>query len=157
MAKFRSLLVLDVSPSVLQAPGALVIDVTCPGIAPCVLVIMASHPAVCALIHSRTAPTFHAVTLTDNLNGLGKVPAATMRQSVGAENGNGAGVVGRLGLWTSCASRMNAPSGIKSNDGITAGDLGCCAGMGAAIADLTALGRIDKVMSSMVFQTRKNS
>jgi hypothetical protein len=104
------------------------------------LVVMADHPAVCALIHSRTAPTFHAVTRSDNLNGLGKVPAATIRHSVGAENGNGAGVVGRLGLWTSCASRMNALSGIKSNDGITAMGFCCCTGMVAAITVLAALG-----------------
>ena len=116
------------------------------------VLLMAVHPAVCALIHSRTAPTFHAVTRSDNLNGLGKVPAATIRHSVGAENGNGAGVAGRLGLWTSCASRMKALSGIKSNDGITAMGFSGCTGMVTAFAVLTALGRIDKLMSSMVFQ-----
>ena len=73
-----------------------------------------------------------------------------MRHSVGAENGNGAGVVGRLGLWTSCASRMKALSGIKSNDGITAVGFCGCNVMVAAIAVLAALGLIDK-LTSMIF------
>ena len=115
---------LIVAVVVLQPPAAFLLGVSFPGFSPLVVLDMADHPAVCALIHSRTAPTFHAVTLSDNLNGLGKVPAATLRHSVGAENGNGAGVVGRLGLWTSCASRMKALSGIKSNDGIAA--IGFC-------------------------------
>jgi hypothetical protein len=104
---------------------------------------MADHPAVCALIHSRTAPTLHAVTLADNLYGFGKVPAATLRQSVGALNGRGAGMVGRLGLWTSCASRMNALSGITSNDGVAAVGFGCFTGIGAAIAGDKILGLCD--------------
>lgn len=81
------------------------------------------------MIQLRTSPTFQHVTRSDNLMGLGKVPAFTLRHSVGAENGRGAGVVGRLGLWTSCASRMKALSGRVSNDGISTAGLMGCAGM----------------------------
>ena len=50
-----------------------------------------------------------------------------MRHSVGAENGNGAGCFGRFGLWTNCASRINALSGSASKmDGVM---VGFCAGM----------------------------
>ena len=55
---------------------------------------------------------------SDSLTGLGNVPAFTLRQSVGAENGSGAGRPGRLGLCTKCDSRMNALSGNSSNEGI---------------------------------------
>ena len=72
------------------------------------------YAATCAVIHARTVPTFQAVTRSDSLIGLGNVPAFTMRQSVGAEKGRGAGVSGRLGLCTSCDSRMNALSGSAS-------------------------------------------
>ena len=54
---------------------------------------------------------FHAVTRADSLTGLGKEPAFTLRQRVGALKGSGAGVPGRLGLCTNCDSRMNALSG----------------------------------------------
>ena len=53
-----------------------------------------------AAIHARTVPTFQAVTLSDSLCGRGKVPFFTLRHKVGAENGNGAGVV-VFGLCTS--------------------------------------------------------
>lgn len=66
-------------------------------------------------IQARTAPTFQAVTLTESLMGFGKVPSFTLRQRVGALKGKGAGVLGRLGLWTSWDSRMNALSGKTSN------------------------------------------
>ena len=84
-----------------KLPAAFFMGVCFPGFSPRLFWVMADYPAVCALIHSRTAPTFQAVTLADNLNGAGNVPAATFRHSVGAENGSGAGLVGRLGLWTS--------------------------------------------------------
>lgn len=95
---------------------------------------MVIHPAIRALIQARTSPTFHAVTRWDNLYGGGKVAAFTLRHKVGAENGSGAGVEGRLWLCTSCASRMNALSGSKSNDGITA------TGWAGAAAVLAATG-----------------
>lgn len=66
----------------------------------------------------RTSTTRHAVMRSDNFNGLGKVPAATLRHSVGALNGKGAAMLGRLGLCTSCASRINALSGSSSNSRI---------------------------------------
>lgn len=66
------------------------------------------------LIQARTSPTFQAVTLSDKRCGLGNVPAFTFRQRVGALNGRGTGVLGRFGLCTSCASRMNALSGSAS-------------------------------------------
>jgi hypothetical protein len=68
----------------------------------------------CAVIHARTSLTFQQVTLSDNLMGLGNVPADTLRHNVGALNGNGAGCSGLLGLRTSCDSRMNALSGNAS-------------------------------------------
>lgn len=89
------------------------------------------------------SPTFQAVTRSDSLTGFGKVPAFTLRQSVGAENGRGAGLLGCLGLWTSCASRMKAPSGRASNDGMIAA--GFSAGMLAAIGVLLAVGFGDTV------------
>ena len=69
----------------------------------------------CAVIHARTSLTFQHVKRSDNLMGLGKVPAATLRHKVGALNGSGAGCAGRLGLSTRCASRTNALSGSASN------------------------------------------
>ena len=93
------------------------------------------------------SPTFQAVTRSDNLTGLGNVPAFTLRHSVGAENGKGAGLSGCLGLWTSCVSRMNALSGRVSNDGIVGA--GVCAGMAAAsgvLADLGFTGILKAVM-----------
>jgi hypothetical protein len=68
----------------------------------------------CAVIHARTVPTFQAVTRSESLIGLGNVPAFTLRHSVGALNGRGAGVSGLLGLCTSCDSRINALSGSAS-------------------------------------------
>ena len=102
-----------------------------------------SYAWLCAVIQARTAPTFQQVTRSDNLMGLGNLPAATSRHNVGAENGRGAGVVGRLGLWTSCASRMNALSGRVSNDGISAASLMDCAGMLADIGVCFAVGFCD--------------
>lgn len=54
---------------------------------------------------------FHAVTRADSLAGAGNVPARTIRHSVGAENGSGAVLFGRLGLRTSCDSRNHALPG----------------------------------------------
>jgi hypothetical protein len=88
----------------------------------------------CAANQARIEPTFQAVTRSDNFTGFGKLPFFTLRQSVGAENGSGAGLSGCLGLWTSCASRMNAPSGSASNDGIVGDE--DCAGMHDAIGVL---------------------
>ena len=102
-----------------------------------------SYAWLCAVIQARTAPTFQQVTRSDSLMGLGNLPAATSRHNVGAENGRGAGVVGRLGLWTSCASRMKALSGRVSNDGIAAAGLWACAGMVAAIGVCFAVGLYD--------------
>ena len=111
----------------LMPPAAFFMGVALPGFAPCGVVLIAGHRPVCALIQSRTSPTRHAVTLSDNLNGLGNVPAATLRHNVGAEKGRGAGVSGRFGLCTSCDSRMNALAGSASKtDGWM---VGCCAGM----------------------------
>ena len=101
---------------------------------------MVIHPAIWALIHARTSPTFHAVTRWDNLYGGGKVAAFTLRHKVGAENGSGAGVEGRLWLCTSCASRMNALSGSKSNDGITATSWAGAAAMLTATGGMLWLG-----------------
>lgn len=50
--------------------------------------------------------------------GFGNVPSLTFRQSVGAENGSGAPISGRLGFWTSCDSRIKALSGRASNEDI---------------------------------------
>jgi len=63
-----------------------------------VVIVATCYAIACAAIQARTVPTFQAVTRSDNLHGLGNVPAFTLRHSVGAENGNGAGVSGRLGL-----------------------------------------------------------
>lgn len=76
----------------------------------------------------------------------------TMRQSVGALNGSGAGVPGRLGLCTSCASRMKALSGSASNDGIV--EVGFCAGMLTAIGDLGDMGLCDISGVLVKLQTR---
>ncbi len=98
------------------------------------------HPAalVCAAIQARTAPTCQAVTRSDNLMGLGNVPAFTLRHSVGALKGRGAGVSGRDGLWTSWDSRMNALSDSASN---IEGLMGAfCAGMLDAIGVLAGAG-----------------
>ena len=72
------------------------------------------HAETCAVIQARTSPTVKAVTRSESLMGLGNVPAFTLRHSVGAEKGRGSGVSGRLGLCTSCASRMKALSGRAS-------------------------------------------
>jgi hypothetical protein len=88
----------------------------------------------CAAIHARTSLTLHPVTRWDNLTGAGNVPSFTLRQSVGALKGSGAGAPGRFGLCTSCDSRMNALSGRWSNDGIVGVDL--CAGVLDAIGVL---------------------
>ena len=82
----------------------------------------------------------------ESLTGAGNCPAATLRHSVVPEKGSGAGVFGRFRLCTSCDSRMNAPSGIRSNDGI--GDVaavgwGVCAVGGAAFGFCFALGLYD--------------
>jgi hypothetical protein len=95
----------------------------------------------CAVIHARTSLTFQHVTRSDNLMGLGKVPAATLRHRVGALNGNGAGCSGRLGLSTSCASRTNALSGSASNTECWIA--GLCAGMLDAIGALGEVGLCD--------------
>jgi hypothetical protein len=79
-----------------------------------VCIMAALYAVACAVIQARTVPTFQAVTRSDNLCGLGNVPAFTLRHKVGAEKGRGAGVSGRLGLCTSCDSRMNALSGRAS-------------------------------------------
>ena len=39
----------------------------------------------CASIHARTSSALHAVTLADNLTGLGNVPCLTLRHRVVAE------------------------------------------------------------------------
>lgn len=70
--------------------------------------------------------------------GLGKVPAFTLRHSVGAEKGKGAGVSGLLGLCTSCASRMKALSGRASKTDWWM--VVFCAGMLAAIGGLRPVG-----------------
>ena len=72
------------------------------------------HDETCAVIQARTSPTLKAVTRSESLMGFGNVPAFTLRHSVGAEKGRGAGVSGLLGLCTSCASRMKALSGSAS-------------------------------------------
>ena len=76
------------------------------------------------------APTFHAVTRSDNLTGFGNVPPFTLRHSVGALKGSGAGLSGRLELWTNCDSRMKALSGNSSKHGIAAM---CRAGASAGV------------------------
>lgn len=73
------------------------------------------HAASWAISQALTEPTFQAVTRSDSLIGFGKVPAFTLRHKVGALNGSGAVLVGRLALWTSCASRTYALSGSASN------------------------------------------
>jgi len=65
------------------------------------LVMVCLYTAACAAIHARTSPTFQHVTRIESLMGFGNMPLATMRQSVGAEKGRGAGVSGRFGLCTS--------------------------------------------------------
>ena len=75
----------------------------------------------------------------DNLNGAGNVPAATLRHSVGPENGSGAARSGRLGLRTRCDSRIRALSGSVSNDGMVSAGFGACAGILAAIGFCLAL------------------
>ena len=90
--------ILVVAVVVCKPPAAFFMGVALPGFAPCGVVLMADHRPVCALIQSRTSPTRHAVTLSDNLNGFGNVPAATFRHKVGAEKGRGAGLSGRFGL-----------------------------------------------------------
>lgn len=47
--------------------------------------------------------------------GLGNVPAFTLRQSVGAEKGRGAGALGRFGFCTIVDTRMYALSASASN------------------------------------------
>jgi hypothetical protein len=79
-----------------------------------VVIIIAPYTDACAVIHARTSPTFQQVTLSDNLIGLGNVPAATLRHSVGALKGSGAGWSGRLGLLTSCDSRIKPLAGKSS-------------------------------------------
>jgi hypothetical protein len=78
--------------------------------------IMATpYAAACAVIHALTSLTFQQVTLSDNLIGLGNVPAATLRHNVGALNGSGATTLSAFfGLRTSCDSRTNALSGSAS-------------------------------------------
>jgi hypothetical protein len=93
-----------------------------------------SYALACAAIQARTSPTLQAVTRSESFTGFTNVPFFTLRQRVGAENGKGAGLSGCLGLWTSCDSRMNAPSGSASNDGIV-GDV-VCSGMLDAIGVL---------------------
>jgi hypothetical protein len=97
----------------------------------------------CAVIQARTAPTFQAVTRSESFDGLGNVPAFTLRQRVGALKGNGAGVDGRLGLCTSCASRMKALSGRASNEGIAAAERWTCNVVIAVIGVCFALGLDD--------------
>jgi hypothetical protein len=83
-----------------------------------VLIVMAQPfqtVAVCWSIQALTSPTLQAVTRSDSRCGFGKVPAFTLRHRVGALKGRGAGVSGRLGLCTSCDSRMNALSDKESN------------------------------------------
>jgi len=106
-----------------------------------VLFMATLYAVACAAIQARTVPTFQAVTRSDNLMGLGNVPFFTLRHSVGAENGKGAGLLGCLGLWTRCASRMYALSGRVSNDGIVG--VVDCAGMLAAIGVLGLAGFSD--------------
>jgi len=56
------------------------------------------HAASWAISQALTEPTFQAVTRSDSLIGFGKVPAFTLRHKVGALNGSGAVLVGRLTL-----------------------------------------------------------
>jgi hypothetical protein len=100
-----------------------------------------AYAMACAVIHARTVPTFQAVTRSDNFTGLGNVPAFTLRQRVGALNGNGAGWSGRLGLCTSCDSRINALSGSASK--IELWMIAFDAGMLDAIGVLGAVGLRD--------------
>lgn len=55
---------------------------------------MVPHAALCAWVarNWRTAPTFHALTLSDNFTGLGNWPALHLRQSVADENGTTSGI-----------------------------------------------------------------
>lgn len=87
---------------------------------------------------------------SDSLIGFGKVPALTLRQSVGAENGNGVGRSGRFGLCTRCDSRIKALSGSVSNDGITDVAVGGGAVMGVETGELIALVLDDTVSLRLV-------
>jgi hypothetical protein len=103
----------------------------------------APYAAVCAVIHSRTAPHFQAVTRADNLQGAGNLPAFTMRHNVGAENGNGATALsGLFGLRTSCDSRSHALSGSESNTdcvGVVVAAAGASVAVGLVGALLTVV------------------
>lgn len=101
-----ALVVLVCRPLALVASAAFFVVVGC--------VMAIPYTAACAAIQARTAPTLNAVTRSDSFIGLGNVPAFTLRQSVGAEKGSGAGESGRFGLCTSCDSRMKALSGRAS-------------------------------------------
>jgi len=70
------------------------------GFVPYLVVLMAGHRPVCALIHSRISPTRHAVMRSPSFTGLGKVPALTLRQKVAGENGKGTRRFGYLGSRT---------------------------------------------------------
>jgi hypothetical protein len=126
-----------------------------------VVIVATSYAMACAVIHARTMPTFQAVTRSDNLIGLGNVPAATLRQSVGALNGKGAGLSGRFGLRTSCDSRTNALSGSASN--IDAWMVCFCAGVPGAIGTgsfTISLQRLDRVLiqfSGQAFQLQRSA
>ena len=92
-------------------------------------------------------PTFQAVTRSESLIGLGNVPAFTLRHSVGAEKGKGAGVSGLLGLCTSWDSRMNALSGSASKTDWWMVDF--CAWMLDAMGVLGVAGLCDTACSPM--------
>lgn len=74
------------------------------------------------------------------------MPAFTLRHKVGPEKGRGTGVSGRLGLCTSCDSRMNALSGRASKTEVW---------MGALAAGIT--GATDFLMGVILGDTVGNS
>jgi len=93
------------------------------------------------------SPTFCAETRGASLYGVGSVPSFTFRQYVGALNGHGAGMSGRLGLCTNWDSRTNALSGSRSKNDMPAP--GLCVGMLAAIEILGVVSLVDTVGTSL--------
>jgi NADPH-dependent curcumin reductase CurA len=90
-----------------------------------IVIIITPYAAACAVIHALTSLTFQQVTLSDNLIGLGNVPAATLRHNVGALNGRGATALSAFfELRTSCDSRTIALSGNASKTGSSGESVG---------------------------------
>lgn len=90
---------------------------------------------------------------SDNFNGFGKVPAFTLRHSVGPLKGKGAGHSGRFELCTSWDSRMNALSGSVSNEGMPAIGLLVSAGMIVAMGVCCALSFSDMICRPLKLTT----